>query len=245
MSSPGSRALLSVPLLALLALACASAGGAPRTGGDDFARVALAPLNLGVGHADDLAEAEETVEQELVRFLRERGAHVGIVHAGDAQRAWLAAASTQEGEADPARRLDATAAAFVLALRQESDFEFDYVLLPSVVYRDARIFGRIASWDGVRRRVKSRRASGASQDHYFREWEGEITGLSLHVWVYEPDGERVYQGWGGLDLTHDPVAVGAAMAARPIPQANILANPEHVREGVGLALRPYVGDARR
>ena len=45
-----------------------------------------------------------------------------------------------------------------------------------------------------------------------RSWEGEIEGLSLQVVVYEPDGRQVFQGWGGLDLTHDPVLVGASVA---------------------------------
>ena len=126
-----------------------------------------------------------------------------------------------------------------------SDFGLDYVLLPSVVYREARVRGRIASWDGVRRRVTPRRARGASESHYFHEWGGGMSGLSLHVRVYEPDGRRVHEGWGGLDLTHDPVRVGNTMAAWNVPHANPLDDPEHVRQGLELALGAYLAAAGR
>lgn len=237
--------LLSV---ALGAVSCAGAGDpSAAPAGDSSARVAIAPLNLGRDTGLELEDAEQVVADELARFFQERGARVGVVHRGDAERAWRAVhGAIEETDRDAEDDgLDRVAAAFTIALRQHSDFAFDYVLIPSLVLRDARVFGRIASWDGVRRRVRPRRASGATQAHYFREWEGEITGLSLHVLVYEPDGRRVYEGWGGLDLTHDPVVIGNSMSPRPMPQAEVLANAGYVREGVELALRPYLRDARR
>jgi hypothetical protein len=235
--------LLSV---ALGSVSCARAPGPSAAGtGNGSPRVAIAPLNLAQDAGPELEDAEKVVAEELARFFQERGARVGVVHRGDAERAWRAVQGATEDAGSEGDGLDIAAAAFTLALRQHSDFAFDYVLIPSLVLRDARVFGRIASWDGVRRRVRPRRASGATQAHYFREWEGEISGLSLHVLVYEPDGRRVYEGWGGLDLTHDPVVVGNSMSPRPMPQAEALANAGYVREGVELALRPYLRDARR
>ena len=242
--------LPSALVLVLASLACAAGGGSPRSlvaGGarDGADRVAVAPVNLSVGHAPELVVAEEIVHEALIDYLLGRRLTVGIVHRGDAERAWQEAVRTSEGETDSPEWLEGAASSFARTLRSQSDFAFDYVLLPSVVYRKARVHGRIASWDGVRRRVTTRRARGASQEHYFEDWEGKFTGLSLHVSVYEPDGRQVYEGWGGLDLTHDPLVVGASMAAHPIPQAEILGDPDHVREGVERALRPYVGPGWR
>jgi hypothetical protein len=205
--------------------------------------VALAPLNLGLTSPLDLEGAERVVEAELLRSLAGRGLRVGLLHPEDAERAWRASLPAEETGAPPVERLDRMAAAFALRLGRDSDFEFDYLMLPSLAFREAQVRGRIARWDGVRRRVQPRRARGASQAHYFREWEGHISGLSLHVRVYDRDGRRVHVGWGGLDLTHDPVVVGSAMSGGAIPQSELLGNVEHVREGVAHALEGFPAPA--
>jgi hypothetical protein len=169
-----------------------------------------------------------------------------VVQRDDALRAWSDAVRLLEDRiADPSERLEAAAAVFTHVLRDQGTFEFDSLVFPSLVFRDARVRGRIAHWDGVRRRLHVRTARGVSPYPFFRSWEGEIEGLSLQVAVYEPDGRQIFQGWGGLDLTHDPVVVGASIAPTMLPQVRILENVEHVREGVARALGPYMADAGR
>ena len=71
--------------LVLAALACAAGGVSTGSGDGGLERVAVAPLNLTLGHVPHLAEAEGVVERELIRFLQERNIHVGLVHQGDAE----------------------------------------------------------------------------------------------------------------------------------------------------------------
>jgi hypothetical protein len=242
----GARARAKVAWLGFAVLWVACAGGQGPSDGEGGLRVAIAPLNLATPVAPGLEDAEGRVGDELIRYLQGRGAHVGIVHRDDALRTWdQALRLLGDRITDPEERLASVAAVFTLALREQGTFEFDLLVFPSLVFRDARVRGRTASWDGVRRRLRVRASRDASSLPFFRDWDGEISGLSLQVEVYEPDGRHVFEGFGGLDLTHDPVLVGSAVAPRMLPQAEILENPEHVREGVARALGPYVSTAGR
>jgi len=66
---------------------------------------------------------------------------------------------------------------------------------------------------------------------------GKIGAASLHVAVLRPDGTRVYEGLGGLDLVQDlhrddPWGGSWSYELRAEP----FADREHVREGVERAL---------
>ena len=65
-----------------------------------------------------------------------------------------------------------------------------------------------------------------------------ITGLSLHALVYTPDGRRVFQGWGGLDLVHVATtrpAGGGDHEPYLVPQRDLLGDAAHLQEGVAEA----------
>jgi hypothetical protein len=74
----------------------------------------------------------------------------------------------------------------------------------------------------------------------WRKFRGQITGLSLHVIVLSGDGKIVFQGLGGLDLVHS-VQEGTG-AAEPLLrlQPNLLGDTDNLREGIAVALDPYL-----
>jgi len=110
--------------------------------------------------------------------------------------------------------------------------------MPSLVYRKARVTGRHASWDGVRRRVTLHTRTVVGENLHTTDWSGRISALSLHAVVFTPEGRRVFQGWGGIDLVHDAVLTrrGSHERSLLLLQQQLIENPEHVREGGALAL---------
>jgi hypothetical protein len=216
--------------------------------------VLVAPLNLPVAVAPDFEDALPLVEHTLLQELQARGARVGVIYPADAQQLWQAAVSGTKHTGDDARDLRASARTFSDALTATE--EFDLLILPSLVLREARVSGRTASWDGVKRRIEVRsRANGdaplAAPDAPVFDgagvvaapaWGGKISGLSLHLMGFRPGQRRPTERWGGLDLAYDPVQVRDTGSDRPAtelrPTADLLASPDAVREGIAVALDP-------
>jgi hypothetical protein len=203
-------------------------------------RVAVAPLNLAVPLPRDLEEAVEPVQVEIIRYFQSNGARVAVIWPADARWLWQSSMLAVNSSESDAPGLETAARAFVRALDEHADF--DLLVMPCLVYREARVIGRHAQWDGVRRRLHLHARTVTGENPHTRDWKGRITGLSLHALVFTPEGRRVSQGWGGIDLVHDMVLVKGENSSRSFLrlQQQLLENPEHVREGVALALEPDV-----
>jgi len=218
-------------------------------------------MNLPVALPQDLEDAVLPAQGELVRYLRAHGARVAVIFEADAWELWRRSLAALGEQGEEALRQERAAAVFARALAEEQGF--DWLIFPSLVYREARLEGRLAQWDGVRRRIRYRTRSSepaggeppepppsswTSLPQMRLEQTGRITGLSLHVLVVAPEGELVYQGLGGLDLVHDAVKSrdGSGEPAYLRLQPRLLADARHVEEGVARALDPLVlaGGAR-
>lgn len=226
--------------------------------GPEGLRVVVAPMNLPIQLAPDLEDAVDPVMQELLRYLAAHDARVSTIFGPDAWGLWRESEEALQHGSEATPDVASVASVFSRALARESSF--DALVLPSLVYREARVAGRHAQWDGVRRRLRFRVAPGtqtgrsqpvadaihttdpAKVGPAAPDYRGRITGLSLHALVFTPDGRVVFQGFGGLDLVHDPVHVRDAGGDGPSLRlhATLLDKPEHVREGVALTLDPYL-----
>lgn len=249
----------------LVAVGCRSAE--PRVAetdpeGSGNLRFLVAPMNLPIQLSPDLEDAVDPVTRELIRYLRAHGARVSMIFESDAWSLWRDAAEAvqrgREGEPD----LAAVASVFSRAIAEETSF--DLLLLPSLVYREAKVTGRYAQWDGVRRRIRFRIRSGvplgraqpipdpvdstdrSTSGPVAPDYRGQITGLSLHALVFTPQGIGVFQGFGGLDLVHDAVQKreGSGESSFLRLHSQLLDDEEHVREGIALALDPYLAQSR-
>ncbi|HZO07793.1 MAG TPA: hypothetical protein VFC77_00335 [Myxococcota bacterium] len=219
----------------------ASAGGV---------RVVVAPMNLSVPLDHDLQDAVDPVTWELTRYLQQRGAKPAIIWSTDASALWGEIENALHKDPEKTPRVEDVASRFAIAVAAET--RFDLLVIPSLLYRDASVDGRVARWDGVRRRIRFVVAPaavapgmvGSGDDRPvapgWRTFHGQITGLSLHVLIVTGDGRIVFQGLGGLDLVHS-VQEGLG-SAEPLLrlEPNLLADPDHVREGIAVALDPYL-----
>jgi len=254
------RQLLATAL-AVAALVVVAACRAPQArvvdvsrGAPGAARVVVAPMNLALRLATDLEDAVDPVSRELVRYLQAHRVRVATVDPADAWEVWREVGAAIEKKTEQPPRLEAVASAFARVLARETSY--DVLVIPSLIFRDAKVEGRFAEWDGVRRRIRFRvrtPASGGGVDpapdpswqHLPGEWRGKITGLSLHVLLFAPAGRPVFQGFGGLDLVHDAIQEREASVDPSLRlQRELLDEPQHIREGVALALDPYVVSRR-
>jgi hypothetical protein len=217
-------------------------------------RVILAPLNLGVALPPDLDDAVPIVEQALIADLQRRGARVAVIWPPDATALWQECVAGIDSTGDPARDLRAAARSFAEILGEKEPYAV--LLLPSLVLREARVSGRSAQWDGVRRRIGVRVQSqddasqpapdspvfDASGLAAAAEWRGRTMGLSLHLLAWRPGRRTPSERWAGLDLVHDAVQMrrgrGAPATLELRPRAQLLADPALVQEGVALAVDP-------
>ena len=221
------------------------AGKSPIRGAE---RILVAPVNLAVRLSPVLEDAVEPVREALIQYLQGRGADVSLVWGPDAWNLWRDAVAKVSGSNGKRENFDAIAGVFVRELNRHAEFQL--LVMPSLVYRGARVRGHTAQWDGVRRRVKTQqgRVAGAgcavlgsqAGETY---WDGEIPALSLHVRVFQPEGRRVYEGWGGIGLTHAAELSDCRQSGgQPLVlQSEFFQDTAQIREGVAAALDAYTG----
>jgi hypothetical protein len=208
-------------------------------------------MNLAVALPAELDDAAPIVESALIEELQRRSVRVATIWPPDARALWAASVARVPHTGNASRDLRAASEMFAELLRESA--HYDLLLFPSLVLREARVSGRNAKWDGVRRRIEIRTpepdgtARNASDAPLFEttgvagspEWTGKISGLSLHLLGYRADRRRPLERWAGLDLVHDAVPVrdpGSRSQLEMRPQANLLDDSENLREGIDLAL---------
>ena len=230
---------------ALAALACASA----RTPSAEKAATSLGsegvlvvPLNLALRVPAELRDVDEPVWHELLRHFQAQDRHVSVIAPVDAELLWMDTMAELE---QPGATLDLPTASAHFARRLGEQVDYQLLLMPSLVLRSARIHGRHAYWDGVRRRLHVRATPmhgpiieiGLPGNHP-GVWglSGRVSAASLHVAVLGSDGRFVYQGLGGLDVLQeaslDRRAPSATwqLALREAPFADV----EALRQGIAL-----------
>jgi hypothetical protein len=242
-----------VALLLALLLVSGCRSSAPRLvemrGSSGGLRVVLAPMNLAVPLGADLQDVVDPVSWELVRYLQAHGARVAAIWGPDATALWGRVEGAFAAGGKPAPPAEAVASGFARAVAAESPF--DLLVMPSLVYRDAHVEGRVAAWDGVQRRIRFTLEPSAVAPQAVdaesriaepgpRRFRGKITGLSLHALVLNAQGKLAFQGFGGLDLVHDIREGEGGKESVLRLQAEPLDDTDHLREGIALALDPYL-----
>jgi hypothetical protein len=203
----------------------------------------VAPLNLGLRAPVELQDREEPVWHELLRYFQAQERRAIVIAPVDAELVWMDTIVELE-QSGAAHDLPTASAHFARRLGEHVDYGL--LLMPSLVLRSARVRGRHAYWDGVRRRLHIR---GAPMYGPITEiglpgnnpgiWglSGRVSAASLHVAVLSSDGRFVYQGLGGLDVLQeaslDRRAPSATwqLALREAPFADV----EALRQGIALA----------
>jgi hypothetical protein len=124
---------------------------------------------------------------------------------------------------------------------------FDTVLAPSLYITQASIEEKSARWDGVERIVPIDAPSLAAKAVAGEiPLEGLAPAASLHMAVFDAEGNKIQEGRGGLDLLvqvrvkHNPYGPGDEPVFRFATRREPFAERAHVREGIALALSPFL-----
>lgn len=209
-------------------------------------RTVLVPVNLAVRAVAEVEPGVEPVWRALVEYFTSTDRPATALDRRDATALWneVMAEAKEEGQGGD---LYAVYARF--ARRVGEQVEFESIVFPTLVTHSARIRGRTASWDGVRRPVDIPGQFNESIDTY-REGKiwltrygatGELGAASIHVAAMSPRGELRYEGRGGLVLLQDLVAPrkGGGAELTTVMRRDPFAAQDQLREGVAAAFRDW------
>jgi hypothetical protein len=237
------------PVLAVLAVAALACASAQKPGDEQaesalgFRRVLMTPFNLALSVPEELQDIDEPVWYELLRHFQAHDRQVTVIEPVDAELLWLDALDDLE-QSGKTPDLETASSHFARLVGEQVNYEL--LLMPSLVLRSARVQGRNAYWDGVRRRLHVR---GMPMSGPITEiglpgsnpgvWglKGRVTAASLHVAFLARDGRLLYQGLAGLDLIQEAIPD----RRRPrdswqlVPREAPFADVASLREGLALA----------
>jgi len=227
--STSARAALVASLAAWLVTASACAGfdrepAPPAAGAEALRHITLAPANLVVPMPAEFVAVTGRISRQIRIDLEARGRMVSMLDEEKADLLWAGARARVEAQGVGAPGFERAVRIFALGAAEQSDA--DGVLIPALVYRPANQRYGNARWDGVIRSVPVP----------LQSFEG-LVGASLHVLLYAADGEHLYEGFGGLELTHVFVEEKQRLDVRD----DLLREQKYIREGVAIALDPFFG----
>jgi len=90
-------------------------------------------------------------------------------------------------------------------------YDFDAIVMPSLIVTEARTTNGYARWDGVERRMgvvkgesdRKLRHDPTAQQMASAGASGNFMVTSVHVLIYSSTGERIFEGRGGIDFVQD------------------------------------------
>jgi hypothetical protein len=237
----------SAAVLALAGwLGCTSPAGQPERSvllGAENRVFLILPLNVAIAMPPELELASPVVWVVLEDYLRAHQKQLKTVNFETARGLWLRSIqAARAGEKGARAGYDDAAGALAVELRKHA--EFDALIAPSLVVRQALITHRSARWDGVEREVEIEAEGLEARSLASTPLEGVAPAATLHVAVFSATGEKLHEAKGGLDLLVRIRVEGEDPSGLPsfrfVPRPAPFESREHVREGVAAALLPLL-----
>jgi len=241
--APRVRAtLVAAVAVALLTAGCAGGNTVTRgfKGAPAVDDVVLFPLNVVVPLPPGVETAAPSVDAAIREYLDAHDKRVQAPTPEEAQAAWLASAKALKAEVG-ASQMSFEGAAAMLARRLHAEQRFDALVLPWIALRPAKVRGRTVTWDGVTRTLKLVNPEGRSLQ-VLKDFQTQAVAPSLQLAVFSPDGRKLFEGVGGLDLLHALVLEGepTRIDAELLPRAQVFADRTPVNEGIAVAFDPFL-----
>jgi hypothetical protein len=199
------------------------------------------PVNLTIKTPPEFSPVLDDMFGAIAGHIRDRGNTLETFSRKEAAARW--ATSIIEVNKSEALEDNFETAMRVYVAHLAETRSFDAVIAPSIVYRNTKTRDRKVKWDGVIRKMKVVNLSDKAKNKGLaRALTVQIAGVSLHVMVFGPGGDLIFQGYGGLDLAHDIDMTGAEFTMRPglSLKENLLKESDHLSEGIGVAFDAYL-----
>jgi hypothetical protein len=231
----------AVALLACGLFACAGTPGSDATGPVQTRTLLLAPLSFNQNLPERLEPGVEVVSREIRAQLEQRGIEVRTPPFGEFHDAWLVAAREvgslydDEGEFI-GERFDAAVRNLAVAWRAREG-DFDVLLLGYLLFRPGTVTGQSVQWDGVARRLPIEYVHRDAQ-HLEARRRFQAPCTSLRILGFDRDGNRLFERYGGLEVTAQAVLGEGRWGWRP--RSDLFTDRTAMREGVRAALEPLL-----
>jgi hypothetical protein len=210
-------------------------------------RILLCPPNLVLGLRAEIQNGAQPVDREIVDYLELQGRVVERIGFIEGRQQW------KQAVADAKTEGSITNAARIFVSRLAHGHEFDAVVMPSLILQQSQAFRGEASWDGVSRKMRMINAplkgTGKADSTITKgianggvSVSGPAWVTSLHVLVFARNGQKVFEGRGGIDFVQQVELIDEARSWRWVPRPNdsLFQDRTLVREGVELAFQPYL-----
>ncbi len=196
------------------------------------------PLNLAAVLPPELEGVSPIVWEELERYLRAQGKQLKTVSRQTARNLWLKSIKqVRAGEKGVKAGFDDAARALAIELHKHA--EFDTMLAPSLFVREAPIANRAVYWDGVERELEIAARGLEARSLAATPVEGAAPAASIHIIVFDAEGNKIHEGKGGLELLVRVRVAGTGQSGVPSfafePRNNLFENREHIQEGIAAA----------
>ena len=199
------------------------------------------PVNLTIKTPTELKPVLDDMFGAIAGYIRDRGNTLETVSRREATAQW--AESIIRVKESDALKDDFETAMRVYVERIVESHTFDAVISPSIVYRTTKTRDRVVKWDHVFRKMEIINLSKEAKNKGLaRALDVSIAGVSLHVMVFDPAGDLIFQKYGGLDLIHDVDMTGAEFTMNPklLLKTDPLRDSDHLSEGIGVTFDPYL-----
>lgn len=232
--------LLRIVALALAA-AFAAACKAPPPVLDLPAFAVVAPVNFDLLSNAQLEPGEKQVAALVRAYLARNGVRVQEVEPRAFVEAWRSVAGDVRSSSLSTQRYAELMGMLVEALADAPDDTA--IVVPHLLYRNARLAGSAGKWDGVKRPVILEGFSELRAD-LIPTFSADAKGVSTRVRIYEPKGVLAHDGYGGIDLPWKIVGEWRGtryyynLSERTADE--LFADPALIARSVVIAFDPYI-----
>lgn len=232
-------------LLAIILLGCAGPANTVAPGNEGapgVKRFLVCAPNTVIALPAELQDATGSLRAQVDAYLRFQGREAQWIDLYDSKRLWNQAMTAAKGHG----ALEKTPVFFAKEL--DDHYDFDAIVMPSLLLHKTRALDGSAQWDGVSRRMHvvnaPRRPTGRAQSTLaegiaYGGISGDVLVTSIHVLVFSREGERVLEGRGGLDFVHD-VDLSPKKYTWQFRTRDVTRNIDALREGIAIAFDPYL-----
>ncbi|MEM1113635.1 MAG: hypothetical protein AAGI11_17110 [Pseudomonadota bacterium] len=246
------RALALSFLAALMLAACASAPtynptvfpfeiNNERMASADIKTVVIPHVNLGGPSRNYLAKEAPRIDGYVSVYLKENG--YKVLPQREFTQNWNTAVRAFGDPVDPTSgKVNMKTFSQIMQSvrdRMQETTDLDAFVFTDLVELEVAFNGglkHLGRWDGVTRKPSLQGpGSGVSADF---DWNQGVAVASLQVSIYDLKLQRVFVSRGGLDAT-DAIDTRSS-AGNYTRRRNMLENETHLKEGIGLALHPFI-----
>jgi hypothetical protein len=187
----------------------------------------------------ELQDVPKALREQIDAYLEFQGREAEWINLYDSKRLWVEAMTAAKNKST----IEKTPEFFARVL--DEHYDFDAIVMPSILLHNADGSKGLASWDGVERHmrvVNQPRRDARSGGIQFAGLSGELMVTSVHVMVFSRGGEKIFEGRGGIEFIHE-VDLGTFEKKRTLQvrlRDDLGRDVDALREGIAIAFDPYL-----